>query len=110
MARRELRVLERCCTFEMCLDIEYFVRRKTWSFENFGISENSAFGQHFTCEFDCGNVHSEKMSSISIFQIIGLWGLEGSGCFFILAKKMTEKATVIFVSFLYRGFPGSVCN
>ena len=30
-----MRVLEGFCSFEMCFDIEYFVRRETWSFENF---------------------------------------------------------------------------
>ena len=34
---RDTRVLERFCSFEMRLGIEYFVRRETWSFENFGI-------------------------------------------------------------------------
>ena len=67
VARRELRVLERCCCFDMCLDIEYFVPREAWSFENFGISENSAFGRQFTCEFDCGIESVSKINETSDF-------------------------------------------
>ena len=58
-----MRVLERFCSFEMCLDIEYFVRRETWSF---GISENSAFG-HFKCEFDCGMESVSETNEIADF-------------------------------------------
>ena len=53
VSRKEMRVLEHFCSFEMCLDIEYFVQRETQFFENFGIKENRAFGRHFTCEFGC---------------------------------------------------------
>ena len=34
-----MRVLEHFCSFEVCLDIEYFVQRETQFFENFGIKE-----------------------------------------------------------------------
>ena len=36
VTRREMRVLKCFCSFEVFLDIEYFVRRDTGSFENFG--------------------------------------------------------------------------
>ena len=42
-------------------------------------------------------VHTEKMSSINLFQMIGLRGLERSSCFSTWTMKMTEKATAIFV-------------
>ena len=48
-----MRVLEHFCSFEMCLDIKYFVQHETQFFEHFGIKENRAFGRHFTCEFGC---------------------------------------------------------
>ena len=53
-------------------------------------------------------VHNEKMSSVHLFQIIGLGGLERSSCFSIWAIKMTEKATAIFVPLLYRGSAGGI--
>ena len=43
------------------------------------------------------DVHTEKMSSMNLFQMIGLGGLERSSCFSTWAITMTEKATAIFV-------------
>ena len=44
-----------------------------------------------------GKVHTEKMSSINLFQMRGLCGLMASSCFSMCAIKMTAKATAIFV-------------
>ena len=44
-----------------------------------------------------GKVHTEKMSTINLFQMIGLCGLMASSCFSMCAIKMTAKATVSFV-------------
>ena len=44
-----------------------------------------------------GKVHTEKMSSINLFQMRGLCGLLTSSCFSMCAIKMTAKATAIFV-------------
>ena len=44
-----------------------------------------------------GNVHTEKMSSINLFQMRGLCGLVASSCFAMCAIKVTAKATAIFV-------------
>ena len=45
-----------------------------------------------------GKVHTEKMSSINLFQMRGLCGLMASSCFSMCAIKMTAKATAIFVA------------
>ena len=37
VSRKEMCVLEHFCSFEMCLDIKYFVQRQTRFLENFGI-------------------------------------------------------------------------
>ena len=42
-------------------------------------------------------VHTEKMSSMKLFQMIGLRGLERSSFFSTCAMKRTEKASAIFV-------------
>ena len=44
-----------------------------------------------------GKVHTEKMSSINLFQTRGLFGLLASSCFSMCAIKMTAKANAIFV-------------
>ena len=44
-----------------------------------------------------GKVHTEKMSSINLFQTRGLCGLVASSCFSMCAIKVTAKATAIFV-------------
>ena len=44
-----------------------------------------------------GKVHTEKMSSMNLFQMRGLCGLRASSCFSMCAIKMTAKATAIFV-------------
>ena len=47
----------------------------------------------------CGlvKVHTEKISSINLFQMRGLCGLVASSCFSMCAIKMTAKATAILV-------------
>ena len=44
-----------------------------------------------------GKVHTEKMSSISLFQMRGLRGLMASSCLSMCAIEMTAKATAIFL-------------
>ena len=84
-----MRVLEHFCSFEMCLDIEYFVRRETWSFENSLVSKKTArsddislvnlivawnlLAKSMKLSISCLlEVHAEKMSSMNLFHMIDL--------------------------------------
>ena len=80
----------------MRLNIQSFAVSEPWSFENFSIKENNFFDNILCVNLIVvwnelakstkllisfsGKVHSEKMSSINLFQKIGFCGLTASSC------------------------------
>ena len=83
----------------MCSNIQSLVVSETWSLENCGIEESNFF--FFSDDTWCvnlilawnelvksikllisfsGKVHTEKMSSINLFQRVGFCGLPASSC------------------------------
>ena len=55
-------------------------------------------------------VQTEKMTSMNLFQRIGLRGLDASSCYSICAIKMTAKATAMLVPLLCPGSAKNVCH
>ena len=88
----------------MCLNIKSFVVSETWSFENFSSKENFsddisrvnlmvawnrlAKPTKLLISFS-GKVHTEKLSSVDLFQKIGFCGLAASTCFSMGVMNMT---------------------
>ena len=104
-----MRVLERFRRLKTCLYIQDFVSNQPWALKT-SVSRKTIFSDDTSCVnfivvwnelaksiklliSALGKVHTEKMSSINLFQMGGLYGLVASGCFSMCAIKMTSEAT-----------------